>query len=262
MIQLIHRILTIFLSMQFFIYSSTLLALNEAAIQGEIISIVSKEAGTWEVLIKSNGEEKSFILDESSWIKKEVPVEDIKKGDHLAGASFAGTKGLKGNKAPFRNLSPAAKKMLGLPNIGEIPSVPKIPKIPKKSEMTGSPTAKRGPVPENQGAETPPAPQNPEPEVKTQDQLLEEKGFQNPKLLSSATEEGPESTGGEVTRVKKQGKKYELTVMNPTGQPEKLVFEQGHKITKSLTPNDLKKNDQVELKFSESGQLITELLVR
>lgn len=247
-----------------------------ASAEGEIISVADKGPGLWKVSLQTSKGEQAYMLSMKSALKKEVPVEDIKQGDHLLPPGGGqGLDGFKGIKAPFGNMSQGTKKALGLPDVPNIPAIPKIPKLPPKVAMKGNPAAGGGAGPAPGGApgsmpEAGPggapgkakAPKGEEPKVKTKDEMLEEAGFENQKLLFPAGKEGAGRPGHEVLQVKKTEKGFELTVAEKQGKSSKLTVAPGKKVLKALTPADLKAKDHVRIDFDEQGKVIRDLTVQ
>lgn len=274
-----------------------------ATAEGELLSIAPKGPGLWQVVIKAGEEKQTYIVSLKTLIKKEIPVEEVRPGDHLVKPKTGqGVPGFKGIKAPFGNMSPGAKKALGLPDIPNVPAIPQVPKIPSKEQLkAASPAAGAGgpqipskeqlksgsPAPGGQASAGPapgagpgpgagpaagePGPQEgpsgpggrkpdqPEPKVKTQDDILEEKGFQNEKLLFAPGSEAARP-GVEVVSVKKKDKGYEVSLAG--GKENKLTVEAGNKVLKALLPAELKEKDRVRLEFQEQGKVVTDLLVQ
>ncbi len=242
---------------------------HAAALEGEVVSLAPMESGLWKVVIKAAGGKQSLVLSAKSAILKEVRVEDIKQGDRLASTNRGSQGGTKGLKAPFGNMSAGAKKMLGLPNVPNIPAVPNIPNIPNKQQMKGVAPKGGGAAPQpgggNPGVPQPgggkSAAKEEPPPVKTQDEMLQEKGFQNEKLLFPPTE-GEIGPGEEVTQVRKVDQGFEVTLLSSTGKPEKQTYAPGKKVVKVLSPGDLKKKDRVSLDFNEKDKTVTQLKIK
>jgi len=246
-------------------------SLGMAAVsEGQLLSITEFAPGLWKVTVQEGGAEKAYMVSTKTTLQKEIAVEAVKPGDRLLSKAKAGG-GTKGFKAPFSNMSEATKKMLGLPDVPSVPEVPKIPAIPDKQQMQGSPASQGGGAPQAgpgggmpgmgggmaQGKQ-PPAEA---PAVKTQDEMLQEKGFQNNKLLFPP-ESGLGSPGNEVTQVVKTDLGYEVTVVSETGQPEKKTYAPGKKILKAISLKDIKKNDKISLSFNETDKTVIELEVK
>ena len=246
-----------------------------ATAEGEVLSVSPKGPGLWQIVVKGREEKQTYVLSLKTAIKKEIPVEEVRQGDHLMASpgGTQGTAGFKGIKG-FGNMAPGAKKALGLPDVPNIPAIPKVPKIPSKAELQagrsaaegkGPAKAAEGGAPEKgaaPGAEKGRAPKEPEPKVKTQDDILEEKGFQNEKLLFPPGKEEAVHSGLEVLAVKKTDKGFEVTMAGDKGEKDKLMLESGKKVLKALTPEDLREKDQVRLEFQEQGKVVTDLLVK
>ena len=108
---------------------------------------------------------------------------------------------------------------------------------------------------------TPPKKTAEEPAVKTQDEMLQEKGFQNEKLLFPP-KSGPGKSGDEVTQVNKTDLGFEITVVSETGKPEKQMYAPGKKVLKVLSLKEVKENDNVLLNFNETDKTVIDLQVK
>jgi len=254
---------------------------SAATLEGQVVSLASQGPGLWKVVVKGAGGEQSFMVSTKTAVQKEVPVEMLKAGDRLVSKNAG--KGTKGFKAPFGNMSASAKKALGLPNIPSVPEVPKVPPIPSKQQMQGSPSSAKGNPqasagPGSAGGGAAPAgmpglgggaggmapgkpPAKEEPKVKTQDEILQEKGFQNEKLLFPP-KEGAGKPGEEVTQVNKTDRGFEVTVVSETGKPEKQMYAPGKKVLKIFSLKEIKKDDKVLVNFNETDKTVTELQVK
>ncbi len=249
-----------------------------ASAEGEILSVAPKGPGLWTVSVKAKEGKRSFILSMKTTIKKEIPVDQVKRGDHLAaqsrGSSTQGMPGIPGVKGAFEGMAASTKKALGLPDIPNVQGISQAPKIPGKGQMKpplppfkgpaggaggAAPEAGAGPGP---GEKTGREPKPPPPEPKTQDQMLQEKGFQNEKLLFPAGKDAAAPSGAEVLQVKKTQTGFELTVNAGKGQTQKLTMESGKKVLKILSPGDLKQKDRVKFDFEEQGKVIASLFVK
>jgi len=248
-------------------------SVSAATLEGSVVSLDAQGPGFWKVVVKSARGEMTLIISTATAIQKEVPVESLKAGDRLVNPG-GGSPGVKGLKDPLAGMSDATKKALGLPNIPNIPPVPKIPPMPDKNQMLkGNGPAQQGggpaggPPPAGPAGAAPGggmAPKKPSaeaPEVKTQDELLQEKGFQNEKLLFPP-KAGAGEVGTEVTQVNKTDLGFEVTVVSGTGKPEKKTYAVGKKVLKVLSIKDIKKNDQVSLNFNDTDKTVTGLQVK
>ena len=259
-------------------------AVSAATLEGQLISLAPQGAGLWKVAVKGSGGTTNLMISTKTVIQKEVPVETLKAGDRLVShISTGGQGGVPGIKDPFSNMADSTKKALGLPNIPNIPGIPKIPPMPDKNQIvkgngssapsggSSAPAASAGaaPAPAAAGPAGPAGPgggpaKKPAaepPKVKTQDEMLQEKGFQNEKLLFPP-KAGISRPGDEVTQVKKTDLGFEVTVVSATGKPEKRMIGLGKKVLKVFPLKEIKKDDKVLLSFNEKDKLITELQVK
>lgn len=251
---------------------------SAATLEGQVLSLKPKGPGIWKVVVQGAQGKRSLIISAETTLKKEVPVETLKAGDRLVSKSGGG-QGVLGVKDPLKGMADATKKALGLPNIPNIPQIPKIPQMPDKNQMIKGPGG-AGPSPAQAGggglpggAAGPgggapeaggPAPQKKtaeEPKVKTQDEMLQEKGFQNEKLLFPP-KEGVNKPGEEITQINKTDRGFEVTVVSSTGKPAKQTYALGQKVLKVLTLKEIKKSDKVLLNFNETDKSVIELQVK
>jgi len=244
-------------------------AASAATLEGQVVSLAPQAPGLWKVTVKGAAGETSLVISTNTLIQKEIVVEALKAGDRLVSKNKGGTKGF---KAPFSNMSASTKKGLGLPNVPSIPPIPKIPPIPSKQQMQGAPAGKGGApgaagpgagagAPPAGGGMAPPKKTAEEPKVKTQDEMLQEKGFQNEKLLFPP-KAGSGKAGDEVTQVSKTDLGFEVTVVSETGKPVKQTYAPGKKVMKVLSLKEVKKNDKVFLSFNEKDKTVQELQVK
>lgn len=226
-------------------------------LEGEILGLEPQGPGAWKLTVRADGQEQSLVLSARTQIQKSIAIEDVRQGDRIIRKTGGG--GTQGFKAPFENLSKGAKKMLGLPDVPSVPQVPQVPQIPDKQQMQGSPAPGGGGTPPAGGAPAPgpgKAPPKEEEPVKTQGELLEEKGFQNEKLLFPASAGEAAAPGSEVTQIKKTDQGFEVTLVSAAGEPEKETYSPGKKVLKALDPKDLNKKDLVRLDYSDENQMI------
>lgn len=249
-------------------------AASAATLEGQVVSLAPQGPGLWKVVVEDAGGETTLIISTKTVIQKEVPVEALKAGDRLV-SKKTGT-GTQGFKAPFGNMSASAKKALGLPNIPSIPPIPKIPPMPTKQQMQGNPMKGKGGgggpagpgpgsgsggAPAGGGGMAPPKKPAEAPAVKTQDEMLQEKGFQNEKLLFPP-KAGAGKAGEEVTQVSKTDLGFEVTTVSETGKPEKQMYAPGIKVLKVLSLKEVKKKDKVLLNFNDVDKSVIELQVK
>lgn len=244
---------------------------SAATLEGQVVSVTPQAEGLWKVVVTGDGGDTFFILSDKTAIQKEVSIETLKSGDRLVRPG-AGTQGIKGIKDPLSGMSDSTKKALGLPNIPNVPEVPKIPPMPDKNQMlkgNGAAASAQpgeggggsaGPAPSPGGA-APKKPSAETPEVKTQDEMLKEQGFQEEKLLFPP-QAGVINPGEEVTQVNKTDLGFEVTVISETGKPVKETYAPGKKVLKVSSLTELKKNDNVLLNFNEKDRSVIELQVK
>jgi hypothetical protein len=244
---------------------------SAATIEGQVVSLDSQAPGLWKVVVKGSGGEMTLMISTKTALQKEVPVEALKAGDRLV-AQGGGQGGVPGVKDPLSGMAESTKKALGLPNIPNIPQIPKIPPMPDKNQMIqgqgpaqAAPGSGGGPAgpggPPAAGGMAPKKPAAEEPKVKTQDEMLQEKGFQNEKLLFPPKAGGTRS-GAEVTQVSKTDLGFEVTVVSETGKPEKKMYAPGKKVMKVLSLQEVKKDDRVVLNFNDTDKTVLELEVK
>ena len=230
--------------------------------EGEVLSLVPKGDG-WTLTVKVATGEKKFEIGKGTLISTEVTADQVRKGERILRSGAGG-----GDLTPLAGISKETKKLLGLPDIPPIPKVPQIPKIPKgipgqggggPGPGAGAPPA-GGPPPGPGGPEggAPPkgkAPKEEPPKVKTQDDLLDEKGFQNQKLLFPGGGKDGASAGVKVTDVKRTTKGIELKVESAPGKAETLTMSFDQKVRKAIEAVDLKPHMQVRLEIAgEKGK--------
>ncbi len=111
--------------------SCDIFAQSITSISGKIENVKAVGEGRFELGVRTDKGLETFLVDDSTLIEATMLAKKIRKGNKIFLPSMERVKGIKGMKAPFGNMSPRTKKILGLPDIPEIPEIPEIPKVPK-----------------------------------------------------------------------------------------------------------------------------------
>jgi len=109
-------------------------------VSGTIQKIEPMGGGQYQLVLEHEDRTETYIVDSSTLIQAVVPAKDIQKGSEILLVPKVSRKGVIKRDSPFKNMPPAVRKALGLPNIPSIPEVPKVPEVPTKSKMTGLPS--------------------------------------------------------------------------------------------------------------------------
>lgn len=230
-------------------------------ISGKIQKITPLDGGQFELTVKTNSGSSKFVVDSSTLIQATVPVKEVKEGQKimmLPKAEIKGMKGLKGIKAPFGNVSPVGKKMLGLPDIPAVPSIPEvpavpkvpdIPKIPKTSQAAGKPEAlaQAGGAAPALGLNEQTKPKQEEAEIP---ELPKDASFSalNPSALSQPMPE--EAQAKKVVELRATAEGINLKLAGETGEEEELTLSPDQKVIQFLTVDDLRRNMNVSLEIA------------
>jgi len=240
-----------FLLLPLFALAQTVQAAPAVA-EGEVISLAANDKGVWTLTVKVPTGEKKFEISKGTIISAEVSADQVRKGERIIRSG-----GRSGDLAPLGGVSAQTKKLLGLPDVPKIPKLPEIPKpVPKglPGQGGGGPGGPPGGGPGGGGA--PPkgkAPEKEPPKVKTQDDLLQEKGFQNEKLLFPGG--GKDGAGVKVTDVKRTAQGVEINVESAPGKTETLKLNFDAKVRKAIDAVDLKPQMKVRLELAgEKGK--------
>ena len=241
---------------------------------GKIQEMAPADGNRFELTLLVEGSLQTFFADESTTVRTLIPVDQVQKGDRVAIPSLGGRKGTKGFKSPFSQMSPGAKKFLGLPDIPDIPDIPptneipkvsKIPPIPemenksRKEESVQPETAMPGPdaslsQPEKGNEQASKSEGGQEIPDLPQDRSFTEL---HPKALSKATAESQELMSGRVQQVKKSEKGIVLQLDRGAEKSEEVSLAPSDAVFQFLDASDLKPDMQVELLFDErSGESV------
>ncbi len=248
-----------------------------ASVSGTIEKIEQVDRDQFELSIRVQEGVSTFSVSRATPVEESVPIKQVKPGQKILLSKTPaqkGTRGMKGMKDPFGNMSSGTKKFLGLPQISEIPEIPKIPKVPKVPEIPGMMKKSRKPAPE--GAPQEAAPQmgmnpndmqlaeqkQPEPEVPDLPKDAGTSGL-TPNPLSTPSDAEPEALVKRVIGSKKTSKGIEIQLEGEQGQNEAMILSPDDVVVRILSVDDLRKRMNVHLEVAEdaNGKLVHRIVI-
>ena len=254
----------------FFVVVTTVLCLGRALAETESISGTIQSLGPvndhqFELLIKSENGEAKYIIERSTPIEAKVQASELKEGQKIFLKSSSAIQGMKGMSTPFGNMSSAAKKFLGLPDVPQIPNIPKVPKIPQlpnilkpqgpaQESEQGAPNGAAGQVPMVSGSE-PQQTSGEQPKAQPSEDELpplpKQPVFSGTKVnLSPATADVSEGMTRTVVQLKPTEKGVEVRLAGEAGEKEEVVFAPTDEVSRILAVDDLRTDMRVNLEVS------------
>jgi hypothetical protein len=117
-----------------------------ALVAGTIQKITPLADNQFEILLKTEKGTAKYIVDASlTQIQAVVSAKSVKRGANIVVNPAAERKGVPGIKSPFKNMAPAVRDALGLPQMPEVPGTPDVPAVPKIPQIPQVPEVPKAP---------------------------------------------------------------------------------------------------------------------